>query len=65
MKIVKTLDLTPRPGADESQPRKPTKMLFFDRWRALRAGLRSGFGLVQPEHANKNIKKIMKNHEKS
>ncbi len=56
MKTQKNLDRAPRPGADEIQPRKPTKMLFFDRWRGLRAGLRLVFGLVRPERACKNVK---------
>ncbi len=36
---------------DEVQRGKPTKMLFFDRWRAVRAGLRSGFWLDRRELA--------------
>ncbi len=51
MKNHENLDLTPRPGTDEAQPGKPTKMLFFDRWRALRAGLRSVCCLDRPEVA--------------
>ncbi len=51
MKNHENLDLTRRPGTDEAQPGKRTKMQFFDRWRALRAGQRSVFCLDRPELA--------------
>ncbi len=58
LKNMKNLDLTPRPDPDEVQPGKPTKMMFFDRWPALRAGLRSVFWLDRPEFTRKKEKHV-------